>query len=247
MKDLEEIEKILKNLSTKDRKKFLNYINRAGKKRYSFSEQGYWTKERLIKKIKEAIELLSPEYLSSDKLQKLRKENPDYWPAVATIQNRFGSWKEALYACGVEEVDNKGRVLNGGFGGFENLAFGKIPFDDPNYYYNVINMLRIKNKDDYLKARKEYPKIVPSMRKVEELFGSWINLKKFHKLGNLNKQMTLLIKLTKKNNGYFPNWRRCYENGINVKKLRSTYGSKAKLKEVVRTLLRTLRKQEKEK
>jgi len=210
-------EELIKKLVKKPNKN-KNKTKEVKNKRLDYNRKGKWTKELIIKVLKEVAE----EYgkLTYNNLARLRSEDPQNYPAPATVRLRFGSWEAAKKAVGGNAYPLYLDIL------------GKVEAKDVNFFLNVYHQGNVETRDDYIYARKKFPQAVPPYHVLLDTFGSFKNFKRVAEIDSCRDQLDKLLKLTIKLN-CFPSKVQCKVNEIDVDYLIERFETRKELKEFI--------------
>jgi len=218
------IQKII-DASPKRRNKIIEkLIQKPGKventrnKRLDYNRNGKWTKELIVEVLKKVCKEHGK--LTIQILEKLRKSEPQNYPAPTTVRLRFGSWKAAKKAVGGKAYPPHLDML----GGFD--------VKDVNYFLNMYHQGGIKTYKDYVYARKEFPESVPPYCLLRKIFGSFKNYIRVAELDSCKDQLNKLLQLTIKLN-QFPTKFQCKDKGIDIKHLIERFKTRSELKEFI--------------
>lgn len=189
-------------------------------KRLDFDYEGKWSKDLII----ESLKGIFSEYgkLTVPLLRKLRKENPDKYPAPTTVCYRFGSWEEVKKATGSYYIH-------------ENIL-GDTFEEDVGYFLSLYHQFGITTRDLYYEGRRRFPEIVPPYNRLLEIFGSFSKFKKIVELDSCSEQINRLIILIDNMNGRWPKRSICKENNIDIKFLDHKFGGRRELREFIKDL-----------
>jgi len=204
------IEKVVKKNTVKKEKKkrkFLQYDN-----------EGKWSKDLILEVLKQVAEEHGK--LTCPLLRKLRREDPDKYPAPSTVQLRFdgASWSDICKEIGGKAfpvyVNNMGNSI------------------DLNLYYflDLYHRFGITSKSLYVDAREKYPEIVPPYSKLIDLFGSFLNFRKIAKIDSCSEQIKRLSILIRDLDGRWPRRAQCKERDIDIVFLDKKFGGRRELR-----------------
>lgn len=191
-------------------------------KRLDFDRRGKWSKD-LIAEVLKGV-LADHGKLSIPLLRKLRKEDPNKYPAPTTVCLRFGSWEEAKKAAGA--CQHHENILGGAFE------------DDVGYFLSLYHQFGVTTRDLYYEGRRKFPQIVPPYNRLKETFGSFKKFKKIARLDSCSDQIERLLILLESLGGRWPKREICKKNGVDVKFLDSRFGGRQELREFVYDLRR---------
>ena len=220
------------NASPNRRKKLIEKVVRKDvvKKQKSkrafleYDNKGKWSKELILEVLKQVAEEHGK--LTCPLLRKLRKENPNQYPAPSTVKLRFEgvSWSEIC-----KEVGGKAHPV------YANNMGDSI---DLNLYYflDLYHRFGITSKALYLEGRSKYPEIVPPYSYLMDLFGSFFNFRKIAKIDSCSGQINRLSILIKDLSGRWPKRAQCKERDIDIVFLDKKFGGRRELRSFVRDI-----------
>jgi len=186
-------------------------------KRLDFDRKGKWS-EDLIAEVLRGV-LADHGKLTIPLLRKLRKKDPDRYPAPTTVCLRFGSWEKAKKAVGA--CQNHENVL------------GATYEEDVGYFLSLYHQFGITTRDFYYEGRRKFPQIVPPYNRLRETFGSFRKFKEVAKLDSCSEQIDRLLILIDSLGGRWPKRALCKENGIDIKYLDARFGTRSELREFI--------------
>jgi hypothetical protein len=212
----EKRRKLIEKLVGKERPK------KETSQRLDFDRKGKWSQHLIVEVLKGVLS--DHGKLTIPLLRKLRKEDPEKYPAPTTVCLRFGSWDEAKRAAGVNQIR-------------ESIMGGNEYEDEVGFFLSLYHQFGITTRDLYYEGRKKYPQIVPPYSRLREIFGSFTQFKRVAKLDSCSEQIDKLLILIQSMNGRWPNRKICKENGIDIRFLDKRLGSRQELKEFMRDLI----------
>jgi len=190
--------------------------------RLDFDREGKWSEHLIVEVLKDVFS--NHGKISIPLLRKLRKEDPEKYPAPTTVCHRFGSWEEAKKAAGVSQIREK-------------LIGGDEYEDEVGFFLSLYHQFEVTTRDLYYEARKKFPQVVPPYSKLKEVFGSFTNFKRVAQLASCSDQIERLMILIQSLNGRWPSRKICKQNGIDIPFLDYRFGSRQELKEFMRDLI----------
>jgi hypothetical protein len=129
-------------------------------------------------------------------------------PVIYDYRKAFGSWASAVEAA------------------FGRSIIGENPPADPAYLVKVVREFGLWTYGRYTCARKRRPDIVPSLRQIRRIFGTFGNLKHFAERESLKRTIQKYLELRLKL-GAWPSARQCDEAGVDISKAVRHFGGKA--------------------
>lgn len=172
---------------------------RKGRGEYASRERRVFSRDELIHF------LVAGGFRSSRML--MRARNPGE-PTVYDYRKEFGSWSKALV-----------------------VAFGSDGGEAPKnrmYVIRAVIEFNLWSKSRYIKVHKTCPDVVPSMRIVNRLFGSFGILKRLAAAKSLKKSLSDYLELREKI-GRSPTSVQCAKAGIDLQAMHAMFGGKRQL------------------